>query len=95
LGLSLLKYPEYESLNKKDYFNILDGLGIKYEEKAYKTADVMEGYVVKLSKEPGEKINIETGEVLTVYVCCKGKKSTDNDTVRINAANRRNDLYGR
>jgi serine/threonine protein kinase len=75
LGPKLVEVPEYESLNKKDYFNILDGLGIKYEEKAYKTADVMEGYVVKLSKEPGEKINIETGEVLTVYVAVKAKKA--------------------
>jgi len=75
LGPKLVEIPEYISLNKKDYFNKLDSLGIKYEEKALKTEDVVEGYVVKLSKEPGEKVDIEAGEILTVYVAVQPEKT--------------------
>ncbi len=68
LGPKQVNIPEYISINKKDYFTILDNLGIKYEEKQYETTDVLEGYVAKLSKEPGEKIDVEAGETLVVYV---------------------------
>lgn len=68
LGPKYAEVPEYLSLNKKDYFAILNNLGIKYEEKEEETSDVKEGYVMRTSKEPGEKLDLEEGEILTVYV---------------------------
>lgn len=68
LGPKYAEVPEYLSLNKKDYFAILNNLGIKYEEKEEETSEVKEGYVMRTSKEPGEKLDLEEGEILTVYV---------------------------
>lgn len=71
LGPKEVEIPEYISIEKKDYFTILSNLGIKYEEKTIETEDVLQGYVVKLNKEPGEKIDVEAGETLIVYVAKK------------------------
>ncbi len=68
LGPKLIPVPEYVSMSKKDYFTSLNELGIKYEETEFETSDVKEGYVAKLSKEPGQTINAQEGEMLTVYV---------------------------
>ena len=55
-------------MDKKSYFDKLNSLGIKYEEAELETEDTLEGYVAKTSKEPGEKLDAEAGEILTVYV---------------------------
>lgn len=68
MGPKLVTIPDYISLSKKDYFAMLGELGIKYEEKEIETSDVKEGYVVKLSKDAGETIDVEKGEVLTVFI---------------------------
>lgn len=71
MGAKYAVIPDFVSLSNKDYFAMLSELGIKYEEQLIETADVKEGYVVKLSKEAGEKIDVEMGEILTVYVAKK------------------------
>lgn len=68
LGPKYIEIPDYLTLSKKDYFAKLNELGIKYEEQELETEDTLEGYVAKTSKEPGEKIDVEAGETLTVYV---------------------------
>ena len=68
LGPKYIEIPEYLTLSKKDYFAKLNELGIKYEEQELETEDTLEGYVAKTSKDPGEKIDVEAGETLTVYV---------------------------
>lgn len=80
LGPKYITIPEYEGMNKKDYFTKLDSLGIKYEEKEELTEDVLEGYVYKTSKEAGEKIDVEIGETLTVFVA-KNPPKTETETV--------------
>lgn len=81
LGSKYVTIPEYLSLSKKDYFALLNDAGIKYEEKELETADVKEGYVAKTSKEPGEKIDVEAGEVLTVFIAKNPPKSETETTV--------------
>ena len=68
LGPKYIVIPDYIALTKKDYFNKLNSLGIKYEEQEELTEDVLEGYVYRTSKDPGERIDAETGETLIVYV---------------------------
>ena len=68
--------PDHTGLNKRDYFELLDKKGIKYEEKAYDTEDVLNGYVAWISMDPGEEINIEEGEVLEVYVAVNDRTET-------------------
>ncbi|MBQ8786873.1 MAG: PASTA domain-containing protein [Oscillospiraceae bacterium] len=68
LGPKYIEIPDYLTMDKKSYFDKLNSLGIKYEEAELETEDTLEGYVAKTSKEPGEKIDAEAGEILTVYV---------------------------
>lgn len=68
LGPRYIEIPDYLTMEKKAYFNKLNELGIKYEEEELETEDTLEGYVAKTSKDPGEKLDVEAGEVLTVYV---------------------------
>ncbi len=84
-GPKYITIPEYISLNKKDYFNTLNELGIKYEEKEVETSEVLEGYVVKLSKDAGQKIDAEEGEILTVYVAKKPPETTTVTTTETTA----------
>lgn len=80
MGPKFVTIPDFISLSKKDYFAMLGELGIKYEEKTIETADVKAGYVVKLSKEAGEKIDVEKGEVLTVYIAKKPPETEPAET---------------
>lgn len=68
LGPKYIVIPDFLGLSKKDYFAKLNELGIKYEEQEIETEDTLEGYVDDVSKDPGEKIDVETGEILTVFV---------------------------
>lgn len=68
LGPKYIVIPDFLGLSKKDYFAKLGELGIKYEEQEIETEDTLEGYVDGVSKDAGEKIDVEAGEILTVYV---------------------------
>lgn len=80
LGPKYIEIPDYLTLSKKDYFAKLNELGIKYEEKELETEDTLEGYVALTSKDPGEKIDVEAGEILTVYVAKNPPKPETTET---------------
>ena len=80
LGPKYITIPDYLTLNKKDYFAKLNDLGIKYEEQEELTEDTLEGYVSRTSKEPGEKLDVEAGEILTVYVAKNPPKTEPPET---------------
>lgn len=82
MGPKLVTIPDYISLSKKDYFAMLGELGIKYEEKEIETSDVKEGYVVKLSKDAGETIDVEKGEVLTVFIAKNIPETEPSETTK-------------
>ena len=82
MGPKLVTIPDYISLSKKDYFAMLGELGIKYEEKEIETSDVKEGYVVKLSKDAGETIDVEKGEVLTVFIAKNPPETESPETTK-------------
>ena len=80
LGPKYITVPDYLTLNKKDYFAKLNDLGIKYEEQEELTEDTLEGYVSRTSKEPGEQLDVEAGEILTVYVAKNPPKTEPSET---------------
>lgn len=80
LGPKYIVIPDFLGLSKKDYFTKLGELGIKYEEQEIETEDTLEGYVDGVSKEPGEKIDVEAGEILTVYVAKNPPKTETEAT---------------
>lgn len=81
LGPKYIVIPDYLALTKKDYFAKLNELGIKYEEQERLTEDTLEGYVTATSKEPGEKIDVEAGEILTVYVAKNPPRTEPSETL--------------
>lgn len=80
LGPKYITIPDYLGMNKKDYFAKLNDLGIKYEEQEELTEDTLEGYVSRTSKEPGEQLDVEAGEILTVYVAKNPPKTEPSET---------------
>ena len=68
MGPSKVAVPDFTGLSRKDYFELLNENGIKYEEEYYQTNSILNGYVAYLSMEPGDIIDLENGEVLTVYI---------------------------
>lgn len=79
LGPKYITVPDFLGMSKKDYFTKLNELGIKYEEQEIETSDTLEGYVDGVSKDPGEKIDAETGEILTVYIA-KNPQQTEPES---------------
>ena len=49
----------------------LTTLGVRYETAAEETSEVKQGYVVKCSKEIGDKVYISENESVTVYYAVK------------------------
>lgn len=79
LGSKYAQIPDYVGVPKKDYFTMLAAAGIKYTEEQEETVDVLEGYVIRTSKEPGETLDIEQGEELVVYVAVNPPDLTVSD----------------
>ncbi len=86
MGPEEVEIPEFTGLNKKDYFDILSKMGIKYEEKPYNTQNVLNDYICwvnvdpQVEIEPGAPINLKDGEVLTVYVAVNKTASETSET---------------
>lgn len=87
MGPGQVVIPEYYGLSKKDYFDILNSLGIKYEEISYPTESVYNDYVAWIDKAdseegfgPGQYIDLEAGEVLKVFVAQNEKSSETSET---------------
>lgn len=89
LGPKQVVIPEYVSLSKKDYFALLNEVGIKYEEKELLTGDVKVGLVAKISKQPGEKIDVEAGEILTVFIAKAPETTADDETNETEATSKK------
>lgn len=67
-GSENVSVPSYSGLSEKDYLSQLDSLEIKYSVEKDYSSTVSEGYVVSTSVEPGDKVNIKNGDILTVVV---------------------------
>ena len=80
MGPPKVMVPEFTGLNKKDYFEILNAAGIKYEEIGYETEETLNDYVMWISIEPGEYIDLEAGDVLKVYVAVNPENTAPSET---------------
>jgi serine/threonine-protein kinase len=80
LGAKFVEIPDFIGMTSKEYYNLLNERGIKYEEQEFLTTDILEGYVVKTGKNAGEMIDNELSEVLVVYVAKNPPKPTDTAT---------------
>ena len=76
MGPPKVKIPEFSGYTKKDYLNLLSEMNIIYVTEDQHSYDVAEGYVISTNPASGELINIEKGDVLTVYVSSGPPKTT-------------------
>lgn len=83
MGPAKVLVPEFYGLNKKDYFDILNNAGIKYEEKPYEYDKVLHDYVAWISIDPGEYIDLEAGEVLSVFVAVNPDNTEPSETTTV------------
>ena len=79
-GPSLVKLPEYDGLSVDKYVAELNELNIKYSITQESTNDVPAGTIVKCSKEPGDLVNVQNGEAVTVYVAVAAPEQTTPET---------------
>jgi serine/threonine-protein kinase len=74
-GPKYVTIPDYGGLTAAAYFTLLNESGIKYEQTEELSTVILEGYVVKTSKNAGEQLDNEIGEILIVYVAKNPPKS--------------------
>ena len=73
LGPSKVEIPDHFGLTEKDYIEILDKAGIKYEIIKQPDIGFMTGYVIKTEHDtPETTIDVEKGEILKVFICDNG-----------------------
>ncbi|MGN1415248.1 MAG: PASTA domain-containing protein [Oscillospiraceae bacterium] len=80
LGSRYVKVPEYVGMKAKDYFNLLEGKNIKYEEVSYETSQYADGYVCGVSADEDEILDLESGDTLIVYVAYNPAPVTEATT---------------
>ena len=67
--------PDYIGKKVSDYKEELAELGIKYETEPEETNEVKKNYVVRCSKEIGEKVNIAEDETVIIYYAVTPEKT--------------------
>lgn len=75
-GAAFTYLPDYIGMKLSDYTNKLTTLGVRFEAEAEETSEVKAGYVVRCSKEIGDKVYISENELVTVYYAVKPAKTT-------------------
>ena len=75
-GSQYATIPGYTGLIAKDYYALLNGKGIKFEEVLYKTEKFEDGFVCGISAEEGEVLDLEKGETIVVYVAVNPVEET-------------------
>jgi serine/threonine-protein kinase len=83
-GPKYVTIPDYGGLTATAYFALLRESGIKYDQIEEMSTVILEGYVVKTSKNAGEQLDNEIGEVLIVYVAKNPPKSETTPNNGIN-----------
>lgn len=75
-GSQFATIPGYTGLIARDYYALLNGKGIKFEEVLYETDKFEDGFVCGISAEEGEVLDLEKGETIVVYVAVNPVEET-------------------
>ncbi len=79
-GAAYTFLPDYVGMKLSDYTNKLTTLGVRFRIEEEETTEVKKGYVVRCSKEVGEKVMISEDEEITVYYAKTPAKTTPAET---------------
>ena len=75
-GAAYTLLPDYIGMKLSDYTHKLTELGVRFETVSEETSEVKKGYVIRCSKEIGDKVYISENELVTVYYAVKPAKTT-------------------
>ena len=67
-GRSIVPLPDFKGQSETEYVEQLTRLNIKYAIETEKNNDVINGRIIRCSKEVGDLVDVENGETITVYV---------------------------
>lgn len=74
-GVERVEVPEFKGIKFEDYIKTLSKLKIEYTEISEINEEVENGFVTRVSPEPGTRLNITNGDVLTVYYASNPEKT--------------------
>lgn len=80
LGSRYVTVPDWIGVKASDYFNLLEGKNIKYEQVSYETSDYADGYVCGISVDEDTVLDLEESEALIVYVAYNPVTETEETT---------------
>ena len=66
-GTPTSEVPDYTGYELEEYKSLLDDLNIEYTEISEINMDYVNGYVIRVDPEPGYEIEINSGEIVTIY----------------------------
>ena len=79
-GAAYTYLPDYIGMKLSEYTNKLVQLGVRYEAIPEESTEVKAGYVVRCSREIGEKVYISQNEIVEVYYAVTPKETTPPET---------------
>lgn len=75
-GKTTASVPEYENWKLEDYIKLVEEREIEYTKVSEINFDYENGYVIRVSPDPGSEIDLEAGEVLTIYYADNPEETT-------------------
>lgn len=72
--------PEFENWKLDDYIKLVEERGIEYTKVSEINFDYENGYVIRVSPDPGSEIDLDSDEVLTIYYADNPEETTEEPT---------------
>ena len=72
--------PEFENWKLDDYIKLVEERGIEYTKVSEINFDYENGYVIRVSHDPGSEIDLDSDEVLTIYYADNPEETTEEPT---------------
>ena len=79
-GAAYALLPDYIGMKLSEYTNKLQTLGIRFETAEEPTSEVKAGYIVRCSKEIGDKVYISENESIIVYYAVRPPETAPPET---------------
>lgn len=79
-GKTVAYVPEYENWKLDDFIKLVEEREIEYTTVSEINFDYENGYVIRVSPEPGSEIDLDSDEVLTIYYADNPEETTEEPT---------------
>lgn len=79
-GKTVAYVPEYENWKLDDFIKLVEERDIEYTTVSEINFDYENGYVIRVSPEPGSEIDLDSDEILTIYYADNPEETTEEPT---------------